>query len=200
MKIRPSIKRCLLANFLLLPFLVPAQLRLQSISGKKTAEIPLGSTIELKLPAPGEAGDPCEYYWSYNGVLKGTESGKAKLLVHEETLMYQETNGLVKKVNTNYAYPQKEIYTDIDLAPAFSVTKYSKSGDARKGFGALIIGAALLHSVAISPFLSDKARDVSDKIVWGGVGVGVTLILLPSKKTWYLQQPTGKNKRLWQFR
>lgn len=200
MKIQLAINLCLFATFFGLSGPVAAQLRLQSVSGKKTAEIPIGATVGLKLPAPGEQDDPCEYYWLYTGVLKGREAGKIKLLVQEETLLFQDANGVFKKVQTNYSYTQKELYTDIDTDQIFSMTKYAGAGDARKGIGALIIGLSLLQSFAISPFLSDKARDTSDKIVWGGVGVGLTMILLPSKKTWYMQQPEGKRKTLWRLR
>ena len=201
MKIRLTIKLCLFATFLgLSGGHVSAQLSLQSVSGKKTAEIPIGATIRLKLPAPGVQGDPCENYWLYTGILKGQEAGKVKLLVEEETLLYQDANGVYKKVETNYSYTQKELYTDIDLEPVLSLTKYSNAGNGLKGFGALIMGLSLLQSFAISPFLSDKARDTSDKIVWGGFGAGLTLMLLPSKKTWHMQQPQGKHKRLWRLK
>lgn len=200
MKFQLSIKLSLFAAFLALPFHSTAQLRLQSVSGKKTAEIPIGATVGIKLPAPGEQGSDCECSWYYKGILKSTEAGKARLLVQEETLVYQETSGMYKRVQTRYSYPKQEIYTDVDVTPALSVTRHSNGGDIRKGFGALIIGAALLQSLAISPFLSEKSRDVSDKIVWGGVGVGLTMILLPSRKTWHIQQPRGKDKPLWQWR
>lgn len=200
MNITPFLRPGLFAFLLSLPGFAAAQLRLQSLSGKKTAEIPIGAMVGIKLPAPGEKEEDCECYWSYKGILKSTEAGKAKLLVYEETLIYQETNGVYKGVETSYSYPRKEIYTDIDVTPALSLTKYSDPSDARKSIGALIMGLALLQSFAVSPFLSDKARDVSDKVVWGGVGVGLTMMIWPSKKTWHLQQPEGKNKRLWRFR
>ncbi len=199
MKIRLAIKLCLFTTFFVLSGTIAAQLRLQSLSGKKTAEIPIGALVGIKLPAPGEKEEGCECYWSYKGILKSTEAGKAKLLVYEETLIYQEANGVYKGVETSYSYPRKEIYTDIDVTPALSLTKYSDPSDARKSIGALITGLALLQSFAVSPFLSDKARDVSDKVVWGGVGVGLTMMIWPSKKTWHLQQPEGKNKRLWKW-
>lgn len=199
MKIRLAINLCLFATFFGLSGPVAAQLRLQSVSGKKTAQIAVGATVEIKLPAPGEAHGDCDCYWSYMGILKGHEAGKAKLLVHEETLLYQDANGVYKKVETKYSYTQKDLYTDIDLAPVLSLTKYSTASHGFKGFGALIMGLSLLQSFAVSPFLSDKARDVSDKIVWGGVGVGLTMMIWPSKKTWHLQQPEGKNKRLWKW-
>jgi hypothetical protein len=196
----PFGKLCLFAALFLLPGLTSAQLRLQSVSGKKTAEIPIGATIGLKQPPPGQQQSDCECYWSYKGIFKGMEAGKVKLLVQEETLIYLEGNGMYKKVQTRYSYTKREMYTDVDAGTALSVTKYSDPGDAWKGFGAIIIGLSLLQSFAISPFLSYKARDTSDKIVWGGIGVGLTMILLPSKKTWHLQQPTGKNKRLWRLK
>lgn len=122
------------------------------------------------------------------------------MFVQEEMIIYRETNGVFKKVETRYSYPNKEIYTDIDLQTALSLTKYLDPSDGRKSIGALIMGLALLQSFAISPFLSGKARDASDKVVWGGAGIGLIMMILPDKKTWHLQQPEGKNKRLWKFR
>ena len=187
---------------LLFPVLLPAQLILERPDGKKSVTLNPGSEIILKLPTKTAADRlECECYQSYQGILKKYEADTFTMQIEEYKRIFYEEGGVAKSEQVKYHYDHAPVDSRLLGKSPIAITKIRKSFENLEDAGGVLMLLAAFQGLGAGPLLSHKARRVSDKIVLGGLGVGLTLVLLPNKKTYYLEQPRkGKRKKLWRIR
>ncbi|MEZ4962797.1 MAG: hypothetical protein R2830_23430 [Saprospiraceae bacterium] len=175
-----------------------SQLRLESENGKWQVTLPTETKIGLALPTE-TWNEQCECYKTYTGILKDVERDFANLLLLETDHVFEDSNRIASRTQTKYKYLSAKIKTPVPLLDLKSVTIYHQTGKDLDILGGLMMFFSAVHGLVVAPFLSDDARNVSDKIVWGGLGAGFVMTLFPNKKTYYLQQPKGKQEELWRI-
>ncbi|MEK7257152.1 MAG: hypothetical protein AAB316_20520 [Bacteroidota bacterium] len=175
-----------------------AQLKLQSVSGDKTVEIDFGRTVTFKLPTTTSDTD-CECGHAFKGNLREMKGDQAMLVLEEHVRTCKDENGVNKKVETIHVHRSGEFVTAVPLKNLKSVTRHSRSSEGLTNMGGILMLLTIFQGMVVAPLLDDDARRVSDKIMVGGFGLGLTLVALPKKRTWHFEQPKGKVKRLWRL-
>lgn len=199
-----KIKICLPIIWLLClisPFL-SAQLTLTRAEGGKTRTIDYGQKITLKLPTKSApCTGPCDYFQAYTGKLKQYHQDTFNMVIEEYQRVYFDEGNIAKKETVEYHYADLEISTTLFANDIISISQKSKSRENRFNFGATLLLLSAIQGLVVSPFLSDKSKKVSEKFVFGGLGLGIVLMVLPQERTYYFKPPqNGKKKKLWQIK
>ncbi len=178
--------------------LVSGQLKLQTVNGKRKITIPSGTEISIKMPTE-TAKTTCECFQMVRGILKNYHSDTISMKILEQERRYFVDTSIGKSVVTQFGKEGNLIDSPIFAKDVLSISKHFKSRKNLDNLGGTLMMLAGFQSLVVGPLLPKNLRKGSDKIVWGGFGLGLFLVALPNKKTYYFQNQKKKNKRLWQF-
>ena len=177
-----------------------AQLTLTRLDGRRETHIPAGTKIAIRVPTPTQV-DTCDCHHEFTGILQKSARDTAFLNLEQDIRFYYDDQKIARRVTTYYDYKQSgPVQTVAPLHAVYTLTRFSKTGETLDDLGGVILLLTSLHSLLVAPLLSQKERKVSDAIVYGGVGVGLAMLLWPNEKHFNLQAPKrGKPKPLWRI-
>ncbi|MBL7815439.1 MAG: hypothetical protein JNL70_10520 [Saprospiraceae bacterium] len=179
---------------------LPAQLVLQHLEGKKTIKIPIGSVITLNLPTK-TTDEKCDCYHKYTGNLKSVETGRLSLVLKKEDNVTEDETGVYKRIETEYRYRKSELETTVLTNHVFSISREMSFRKSLDETGVILMFVSVIQSLAVTPFLKENARKTSGIIALGTFSTGLTLALIPNEKTYYLKQVKNKSKKtLWRIK
>ncbi len=176
---------------------ISAQIQLRQLNGMQTRKIGLNTEITLRLNTPSTL-QTYDAYHDYKGKLLAFRGDSIEMNAELETRYYADEQGVYKRVSIDYCCPSGQDV--IFMVPASQVIYIQKGNpDITRGIGGLLLMGAILHSVAIAPFLDAEARRTSDKIVAGGAVVGLGLIIFPRQKVYHLAASQKEGVKRWQI-
>lgn len=175
-----------------------AQLTLRQVENGHKKTLPIGALIEIKLPTKTSRPD-CNCYEAYKGYFKKVEKDNIYLVLTNYTRETVDDNKAGLTEITTFQQPEDSSITRIPTAKILAINRYSESNAAFKNMGGILVTLATLSNLFLAPQLD---ADSGKKLRNGGyvvIGVGILTALLPTKKTFYFEQPKNKKKMLWQL-
>jgi hypothetical protein len=179
--------------------ILSAQLTLQKVNSNKSISISNGTELVIKFPTKTSKTD-CDCYLEYNGKLISVSKDSLTMVLYSDERLFVDEYGVSRTIYQQSKYPKgKEVSTIIKTDNMMTLKYTSDNREAINAVGGVLLTLAVINQFIISPFYSQEVRKTSDRITWGAVGVGLTLVIIPKTKTYHLKQPKNGNKTLWQF-
>ena len=176
-----------------------AQLRIQSITGKKVINIGLGKEIGLKRPTTTTNNDCNCCYEMVRGYLKTVNESSLGLVVTKTERTFTDTDGIFKRQTIDYQWESTPA-TMVPTEDLQAILIYSKGKASLDNLGGILMVVAGLQALAINPLIDGKNRKTADRIVGGVFAVGFTMAILPNKRTYHFEQPSGDKQPLWRLK
>lgn len=176
-----------------------AQLTLQRVDGNKKHVIPIGTLIDLTFPTKTKE-KPEDAFQLYGGKLKkGHSTGVDIVLTFKQHYFVNENGTTVRDVERIRPSDTPAIL-QIPLTKMRAIVVYTsqKKVDIRDA-GAYLFFAAIVSNLFVAPHLGEQQSKMVRNAGFIAMGLGLTVGLLPHRKTYYLEQPQGGNKKLWKI-
>ncbi len=194
-----KIRFCTLLILLAVPCLGFAQLLLESVSGKKQVSIGLDKEIGLKMPTFTTNNDYNCCYELIRGYLKMANSDSVQLVLKKIERSFTDYDGVFKRHTIDFQW-ESTAPTPVPIGNLQAVFVYSKGKSALDNLGGAMMLVAGFQALVINPLMEGKKRKTADKIVGSVFAIGFTMAVLPNKRTYYLEQPSGEPKPLWRLK
>jgi hypothetical protein len=186
------------AFFLFFTHFASAQLTLQQVDGKAKHVIPAGTSIDMTFPMK-TSGAPEKAFHIYYGRLKKVDNTGVGIVMTYENRYYVNENGITIQERRNISPPDTPLIVQIPLTKMQSIVQYRPNGLKRSNVAAYITLAAIVSNIFVAPHLKEPQSKMVRNAGFIVMGVGLTVGLLPYRKTYYLEQPKGGNKKLWKI-
>ena len=178
-----------------------AQLTLIRSDSSKKVVIKNTSFITLKFPSISRiAKDTNENFYSIRGRLVASKNDSVKLIVSNIQRVFTDVDSVYKKAGVIHGIKNSKPSAPIKLINLEYLAVENKGIKSLKAIGGGLIVFSLLQGLVLNPFLTDKLKGSSTKVMWASFGTGLTLALLPDEKKYYFKQPMkGKKKTIWKI-
>jgi hypothetical protein len=194
-------KHALIALFIFLfSNLATAQLTLKKMESNRKISLPIDALIEIKLPTKTSRPD-CDCFQSYKGYLKSVEDSIVNLVLIEtnrETADDSKSDIREKHIITQ---PKTPIMTRVPLSKVLAINRYSETTANLQQVGGIFLILSILSNLFLAPQISGEGGNIVKNVGYGTMAFGAATFLLPTKKTFYFEQPKkDKNKKtLWKL-
>jgi hypothetical protein len=187
------------AFFLIFTQLASAQLTLQEVDGKKKHVIPINSTIDLTFPTKTFGQQPELAFNRYLGYLKTVSKTSIGVVIVYEYRKFIDENGINTQLTRAIKPPDTPMIIQIPLKQLQSITHHYPKNVNVSNVGTSFILLAIVSNIFIAPHLKSPNDKVFRNAGFIAMGVGLSIAIIPNEKKYYLEQPKGKKKRLWQL-
>ncbi len=175
-----------------------AQLTLQQVDGTKKHVISGGTSIDMTFPIK-TSGLPEKAAQIYKGRLKNADNRSIGVVMTYENRYYVDENGVTIQEYRNINPPDTPIIVQIPLTKMQSIVqRYPKNLKLSNAGGYLML-AAILSNIFIAPHLKEPHAKTVRNAGFVTMSIGLSCALIPTKKTYYLEQPKNGNKKLWKI-
>ena len=186
------------AFFLIFTHFAAAQLTLQQVDEAKEHVIPAGADIDLTFPTK-TSGLPQKAFRVYGGQLKNVSNTGINIVQNFENHYFINENGVTIQQYRNIRPADTPMIVQIPFTKMRSITQNYPKIRKLNNAGAYLMLAALVSNIFIAPHLKAPQSKMVRNAGFIAMGVGLSIGLIPNKKTYYLEQPINGNKKLWQI-
>jgi hypothetical protein len=177
-----------------------AQLTLKKMESSRKTSLPIDGLIEIKLPTQSSRPD-CNCFQSYTGYLKSVEDSVVNLVLIEtnrETV--DDSKSAIREKNI-LKQPKDAMLTRVPLSKVLAINRYSETNQNWQKLGGVVATLSVLNNLLLAPYVGGDFGTSMRNIGYGGMAFGLLTALLPTKKTFYFEQPRkNKNKKtLWKL-
>jgi hypothetical protein len=187
------------AFFLIFTHLASAQLMLQEVGGKKKHIIPINTPIDLTFPMKTSGQQPESAFNRYSGYLKNVSKTNIGVVIVYEYRKFIDENGVNTQLTRAIKPPDTPIIIQIPLTQLQSITRHYPKNVNISNIGTSFFLLAIANNIFIAPHLKSPKDKVYRSVGFIAMGVGLSIAIIPNEKKYYLEQPKGKKKRLWQL-
>jgi hypothetical protein len=183
---------------LIFSFSIHAQLTLQRVNGSKKHKIPVGTSIQMTFPNK-ISESPETAFHKYQGKLKTvTDLGINVVLTYENHDFVNE-NGVkiqeVKFINP----PDTPLITQIPFKKMLSITEFYPKNRKLSNASFYVFALAVLSNIFVAPHLKAPYNQTVRNAGYVTMAVGLSAAFVPTRRTYYVEQPKNGNKKLWKL-
>jgi hypothetical protein len=177
-----------------------AQLTLKKLESSQKVSLSIGSLIEIKLPTYTSRPE-CNCFVAYKGYLKQIDGDSATVVLTEMSRETVDDNKAAIQEKRLFQPANEATISRIPLSKVLAVNKYSESNIGLRNVGAVIFTISAMSNLFLSPAIGGTFSKTLRNFGYGGMALGISTLLLPTKKTYYFEQPNKmkKKKTLWKL-
>jgi hypothetical protein len=196
-----TMKKYILTCFLTLSFIgfATAQLTIQKMESSRKITFPAGSLIEIKLPTKTSRTD-CNCFESYKGYLQLVEKDAVEIILTEEKRESVDDNKAAFQEFKTYEGGKTPTLARVPLTNVLAINRYSENVEGLQKLGGVFLFLSIINNLFIAPHTSGDFGTVLRNIGYGGIAFGLTTFVIPTKRTYYIEQPKKQKKTLWKLR
>jgi hypothetical protein len=183
---------------LIFSFSIHAQLTLQQVNGSKKHTIPVGTSIEMTFPSK-TSGIPEAAFHRYQGKLKAvTDLGINVVMTYENRDFIDENEVKIREVKFINP-PDTPLITQIPFKKMLSITEFYPKNRKLSNASFYVFAIAVLSNIFVAPHLKAPYNQTVRNAGYIVMGVGLAVAFVPTRHTYYLEQPKNGNKKLWKL-
>lgn len=177
-----------------------AQLTLKKMDCNCKITLPIDALIEIKLPTETSRPD-CTCFEAYRGYLKKVETGAVVLMLTEKNRETVDNNGAAISEKQTFQPVNDATTMRIATDKLLTINKLSEMNYDWQKFGGVVLTLSILSNLFLAPYAAPNLETPIRNIGYGSMALGLATFLLPTKKTFYFEQPKkNKNKKtLWKL-
>ena len=175
-----------------------AQLTLQQVNGTKKRVIPVGTSIDLTFPNK-TSGQPHLAFHKYGGKLKNVTSNSIDLVLTYENAHFMNENGVKIQQYRYTKQPDTPMITQMPLNKLQSITVLKDKNRKISDASFFVFSLAVLSNIFIAPHLKAPYNKTVRNAGYVVMGVGLSVAFIPTRRTYYLEQPKDGSKTLWKL-
>jgi hypothetical protein len=192
-------KHALAALFLFFSiFFLNAQLTLQQVGGNKKHVIPIETLIDMTFPAKTSSTSELAFD-KQGGYFKSINKTSINVVLTYRNYYFTDENGVIIQETRRINPPDTPMITQVPLANLQSILQYYPPNKNISNIGFTFFLLAIVNNIFVAPHLRAPYNTTVRNAGYAVMGVGLSFALIPNRKTYYLEQPKGKNKTLWRL-